>query len=160
MINHSVIVKFRIIKKLKRKPSLGKFGADFQRQPFSDVFLNRRSSKFRNTGAFFNKVVGSLLQNTNGSYFWNFFQWQQIPFSDKSGMYCRQSHRILSWTLLKTRVKPQKQPLQLFYKKRCSQKFCKFHRKTPVLNSLSNRVAGQQTKTQVFPVKFTKFLKT
>ena len=101
MINHSVIVKFRIIKKLKRKPSLGKFGADFQRQPFSDVFLNRRSSKFRNTGAFFNKVVGSLLQNTNGSYFWNFFQWQQIPFSDKSGMYCRQSHRILSWTLWK-----------------------------------------------------------
>ena len=126
MINHSVIVKFRIIKKLKRKPSLGKFGADFQRQPFSDVFLNRRSSKFRNTGAFFNKVVGSLLQNTNGSYFWNFFQWQQIPFSDKSGMYCRQSHRILSWTLLKTRVKLQKQPLQLFYKKSVLRNFVNF----------------------------------
>ena len=30
----------------------------------------------------------------------------------------------------------QKQPPEVFYKKRCSEKFRKFHRKTPVLESL------------------------
>ena len=30
-------------KRLNRKPSFGKFGADLQRQPFTDVFLNRGS---------------------------------------------------------------------------------------------------------------------
>ena len=30
-------------KRLKRKLSFGKFGADFQRQPFTDIFLNRCS---------------------------------------------------------------------------------------------------------------------
>ena len=78
------------------------------------------------------------------------FLQQQIPFSAKSGMYWRQSPRFLSQTLLKTRVKPQKQPLQLFFKKRCSQKCCKFHRKTSVSKSLFNRVAGQETQTQMF----------
>ena len=66
-------------------------------------------------------------------------------------MHWRQSHRFLSQTPLKTRVKPQKQPLQLFYKKTFSQKFCKFHRKTSVSKSVFNRVAGQQTRTQMFP---------
>ena len=74
---------------------------------------------------------------------------QQISFSAKRGMYWRQSHRFLSRTLLKTRVKPQKQPLQLFYKKTCSQKFYKFHRKTSVFKFLFNRVAGQETQTQM-----------
>ena len=31
----------------------------------------------------------------------------------------------------------------LFYKRRCSQKFYKFHRKTPVLESLFNKAEGQ-----------------
>ena len=61
-------------------------------------------------------------------------------------MYWRESHRFSSRTPLKTLVKPQKQPLQLFYKKRCSCKFCKFHRKIPVFN----RVTGQETQTQIF----------
>ena len=65
-------------------------------------------------------------------------------------MYWRQPPRFLSQTLLKTRVKPQKQPLQLFLKKRCSQKCCKFHRKTSVSRSLFNRVASQETQTQMF----------
>ena len=30
-------------KRLKRKPSFGKFGANFQRQPFTDVFQNKCS---------------------------------------------------------------------------------------------------------------------
>ena len=75
------------------------------------------------------------------------FSRPQIPFSAKSGMYWRQSHGFLSLAPLKTRVKPQKQSLQLFYKK-CG--LCKFHRKTPVLKSLFNRVSGQETQTQVF----------
>ena len=78
------------------------------------------------------------------------FSLQQIPFSAKSSMYWRQSRRFLSRTPLKTGVKPKKQPLQLSYKKRCSKKFCKFYRKTPVLKSLFNRVAGQETQTQMF----------
>ena len=75
---------------------------------------------------------------------------QQIPFSAKSSMYWRQSHRFLSRTRLKTGAEPQKQPLQLSYNKRCSQKFCKFCRKIPVLKSLFNRVAGQETQRDVF----------
>ena len=38
----------------------------------------------------------------------------------------------------------QKQPLEVFGKKRCSEKFRNFHRKTPVLESLFNNVAGVQ----------------
>ena len=36
----------------------------------------------------------------------------------------------------------QKQSLEVFYKKRCSQKFRKFHGKTSVLESLFNKAAG------------------
>ena len=38
----------------------------------------------------------------------------------------------------------QKQP-EMFCKKSCSEKYRKFHRKTPVLESLFNNVAGPQT---------------
>ena len=41
-------------------------------------------------------------------------------FSAELGIYWTQSHRFLFRTPLKTRVKPQKQPLELFCKKRCS----------------------------------------
>ena len=37
-------------------------------------------------------------------------------FSAEFGIYCWQSHRFLLRTPLKTRVKPQKQPLELFCK--------------------------------------------
>ena len=36
----------------------------------------------------------------------------------------------------------QKQPPEVFYWNRCSQKFCKIRRKTPVSESLFNKVAG------------------
>ena len=39
-------------------------------------------------------------------------------------------HRFLFRTSLKTRVKRQKWPRKLFCKKMCSEKFCKFYRKT------------------------------
>ena len=38
----------------------------------------------------------------------------------------------------------QKQPLEMFCKNRCSCKFCRFQRKTPVLKSLFNKVAGPE----------------
>ena len=38
----------------------------------------------------------------------------------------------------------QKQPPEVFGKKRCSEKFRKFHSKTPELESLFNNVAGVQ----------------
>ena len=37
----------------------------------------------------------------------------------------------------------QKQPPELFCKKSCSEKIRKFHRKTPVLETLFNKVADQ-----------------
>ena len=73
-------------------------------------------------------------------------------------MYWRQSLWFLSRTLLKRRVKPQKQPLQLFCKKRSFQKFYKFHRKTSVSKFLFIRVTGQETPTQMFSCGVQKFL--
>ena len=62
----------------------------------------------------------------------------------------------------------QKQPPEFLCKKRCSEKYCKFHRKTPVLESLFNNVAGPQACNFIkkilqywcFPIKFAKFLRT
>ena len=44
---------------------------------------------------------------------------------------------------------PQKQPPKVFCKKRCSQNFRKFHRKTPVLECLFNKVATATLSTRV-----------
>ena len=56
----------------------------------------------------------------------------------------------------------------MFCKKRCSERFRKFHRKTPVLVSLFNKVADVQAcnfnkkrlQHRCFPVKFVEFLRT
>ena len=47
-------------------------------------------------------------------------------------------------TAVEAYVQFQKQPPAVFCKKSCSLKFRKFHRKTPVLESLFNKVAGLQ----------------
>ena len=53
---------------------------------------------------------------------------------------------------------------QVFFKidfqKKKKKKNRKFHRKTPVLESLFNKVVGLKAVTQVFPVKFAKSLRT
>ena len=41
----------------------------------------------------------------------------------------------------------QKQPPEVFCKKRCSKKFHKIHKKTPVPESLFNKVAGLKPAT-------------
>ena len=51
----------------------------------------------------------------------------------------------------------QKQPPEVFCKKRCSQKFRTIHRKTPVLESLV-LINLQIKKETLAPVKFAKFL--
>ena len=56
----------------------------------------------------------------------------------------------------------------MFCKNRCSQNFCKLHRKTSVLVPLFNKVAGLKTckfiknrlQHRCFSVKFTKFMKS
>ena len=58
----------------------------------------------------------------------------------------------------------QKQPPDVFCKKRCSEKFRNFQRKIPVLKSLFNEVAGPQvfffSQVDFFPVNNAKLLKT
>ena len=88
------------------------------------------------------------------------FSRQQIPFSAKSGMYWRQSHRFLSRTPLKTRVKPQKQPLQLFYKKGVLRNFVNFTGKHLYSSLFLIELQAKRRKHRCFPVEFTKFLKT
>ena len=39
----------------------------------------------------------------------------------------------------------KEQPLEVFYKRSCSQKFRNIHRKTPVLESLFNNAGARQT---------------
>ena len=58
----------------------------------------------------------------------------------------------------------QRQPPELFYRKTCSWKFCNIHRKTPVLQSPFNRLAGFKTcnflkrDSKGFPVNIAKNL--
>ena len=59
----------------------------------------------------------------------------------------------------------EKQPREVFCKKRCSWKFCKFDTKSPVLESLLKKLLAcnfikKRLQHTCFPVKFTKFLRT
>ena len=59
----------------------------------------------------------------------------------------------------------RKQRPEVFCRKRCLQKFRKFHRKTPVLESLFNAAQAcnfikKRLQHRYFPVKFAKFLRT
>ena len=54
----------------------------------------------------------------------------------------------------------QKQPPEVFFKKRCSQKFCKIHRKVTVSESLlKERLLKKRLWQNYFPVNFVKFLR-
>ena len=127
----------KIYDTLGKKSSFGKFVIEVL------IFRGSRAQMFFKTGVpknfailepFLIKLQAFFYRTPAGATFG--FSRQQIPFSAKSGMYWRQSHRFLPRTPLKIRVNPQKQPLQLFCKKWCFQKLRKFHRKTSVLKSL------------------------
>ena len=57
---------------------------------------------------------------------------------------------IWIWSRRNSSINIQKQPPEVFYKKRCSDKFHKIHRKTPVSESFFNKVAGLRPGTGVF----------
>ena len=70
-------------------------------------------------------------------------------------------------THIHTHTHTQKQHLEVFLKMKCSERFRKIQRKTPVLEPLFNKVAGikmcnfiKETLSKVFPVNFVKFLRT
>ena len=57
----------------------------------------------------------------------------------------------------------KKEPPEVFCKIGVLKNFCKFHRKTPVLESLFNRACNfikKRLQNRCFPVKFAKFLTT
>ena len=70
--------------------------------------------------------------------------------------------------LFKYNSKWQKQPPELCFKKSCSEKFPNIHTKSPLLESLINKVAGIQASNFIknrlqhrcFSVKYAKFLRT
>ena len=76
-----------------------------------------------------------------------------------------ENNAIDNTTIQETFAKFQKQPSEVFYKERCSYKFRKIQRKTPVPRLFFNKVAGLRPVTllkkrpwhRCFPVNFTKF---
>ena len=75
------------------------------------------------------------------------FRSSKYLFPAESDIYCWYLQRFLFLTSLKTRVKPQKQPLELFCKKDVLQAYaCHLIKKIP--------------QHKCFPVEFTKFLRT
>ena len=89
--------------------------------------------------------------------------WEIIP----TKIYFFVSIRFNSVATKGTDIYNQKQLPEVFYKKRCSYKFRKIHRKTPVPESLFNKVAALRPATllkkrlwhRYFPVNFVKSLK-
>ena len=138
------------------KLSFGKFGAGFQRQPLTDIFQNRCSQKLPEPfliklQAFFHRTPAVAV---------SVFSRPQISFSAKSGMHWRQLHRFLSRTPLKIRVKPQKQPLQLFCKKGVLRNFVNFIGKHLYQSLFLIELQAKRLKHRCFPVEFAKFLET
>ena len=84
----------------------------------------------------------------------------EIRFSAKSGMCWRQSHRFLSLTSLKTQLKRQKQPLQLFYEKGVLRNVVNFTGKHLYRSLALIELQAKRFKYRCFPVEFTKYLKT
>ena len=79
-----------------------------------------------------------------------------------------QSYRYKTEYYVVLLQKPQIQPLEMFYKRNCSsKKLRQFQRKTPVLESHFNKVAGfrvcsfikKRVHRKCFPVKLAKFLR-
>ena len=94
------------------------------------------------------------------------FRGSKYFFSGESGIYCGVSHRFLLRTPLKSRLKPQKQPLKLFCEKGVLRNFANFTGKhlcwsfflielQEVCSFIKKRL-----RHRCFPEEFTKFLKT
>ena len=107
--------------------------------------------------AFFYRTLRWLLLDFRGSKYF---------FSGESGIYCGVSHRFLLRTPLKSRLKPQKQPLKLFCEKGVLRNFANFTGKHLCQSVFFNKVASIRPATlfkkrlwhRYFPVNFAKFL--
>ena len=94
------------------------------------------------------------------------FSRQQILFSGEPGIYCWPSHRYLLRTPSKTRLKPQKQPLELFCKKGILRSFANFtgkHLRWNLFLIELQKVCSfmkKRLRHKRFPKEFTKFLRT
>ena len=94
------------------------------------------------------------------------FRGSKYFFSAESGIYCWQSHRFLLRTPLKTLVKPQKQPRELFCKKGVLRNFANFTGKhlcwSLFLIELQEvcSFSKKGLRHRCFPVEFTKSLRT
>ena len=110
--------RFKMIKKIRNYLPLVNLSLKYW---FSEVAVHIYFSKyvvFNNLAKLqflSNKAAGRHLQNTYRLLF--YFCGIRYLFSAEYGIYCWQPHPFLFWTPLKTRVKPQKQLLELFYKK-------------------------------------------
>ena len=97
---------------------------------------------------YFNKVAGlscRLKKETQHKCFpVNLVKFLRTPFLQSTN---RQLLLLLAF---------QRQPLEVFYEKRCSWKFCKIHRKTPVPGLFFNEV---KTLAHVFSCEFCKIFK-
>ena len=93
------------------------------------------------------------------------FSRQQI-FSGEPGIYCWPSHWFLLRTPSKTRLKPKKQPLELFCKKGVLRNFANFTGKHLCSSSLLRELKEvysfikKRLRHRRFPEEFTKFLRT
>ena len=88
------------------------------------ISRSSRSQMFFKIGALKNFVIFTICAGPCRLSFTEHMRWLLLDFrgskyifSAESGIYCWQSHWFLLQTPLKTRVKPQKQPLELFCKK-------------------------------------------
>ena len=107
--------------------------------------------------AFFYRTLRWLLLDFRGSKYF---------FSGESGIYCGVSHRFLLRTPLKSRLKPQKQPLKLFCEKGVLRNFANFTGKHLCWSLFL--IELQEVRSFIkkrlwhrcFLVEFTKFLRT
>ena len=105
-------------------------------------------------------------------YLCNFMMKCFDPLSNKRSnakVFGRSNFELSLWNIICVAArKIQKQPSEVFCKNRCSSKIHKIHRKTPVFQSLFNKVAGLQAcnfikkrlQHSCFPAKFANFLRT
>ena len=147
---YSKIQDFKRSKRINQEsPISSKFATDVL------IFRNSCSQMFFKRGILKNFAVLEPLFNKLSCRpsFTEHLRWLLLDFRDSKhffpaelGIYWTQSHRFLFQTPLKTRVKPQNQPLELFCKKKVFLEILQISQENTIFNSelLFNRVPGLQ----------------
>ena len=134
------------------------------------TFRRSRSRIFFKIGALknFPLLAGTCRPSFTEQLSWllQYFRGSKYLFSGESGIYCWPSHRLLLRTPSKTRLKPQKQLLELFCKKCVLRNFANFTGKhlcsSFFLTELQEVYSfiKKRLRHRCFPEEFTKFLRT